>query len=120
MILRFTVSGPPMPKARPRLGRVGRVFTPRATVAYERLVRLCASAAMPYGGWDLTGWYALEIDLYFPDMRRRDLDNCAKAIMDALNGVAWVDDSLVNDLRVSRHHDKEHPRAEVVIEEVLS
>lgn len=39
----------------------------------------------------------------FPGRNLGDLDNHAKAILDALNGIAWDDDAQVVDLRVSKH-----------------
>ena len=47
-------------------------------------------------GLPLPGRVALEVELYPPDRRRRDLDNfCGKALLDALKGVAFGDDSEV-------------------------
>jgi len=44
----------------------------------------------------LRGRVALVAWLYPPDLRRRDLDNfCGKALLDALKGIAFGDDSLV-------------------------
>lgn len=46
-----------------------------------------------------------------------DVDNYAKGIKDALNGVIWTDDSKVVDLRVRKFYSL-NPRAEVKIEEL--
>jgi crossover junction endodeoxyribonuclease RusA len=109
----FVVPGQPVPKARPRLGRNGHVYTPKLTRDYERLVGLCARG----GGFlrPLMGPVAVTLRLWFPDRRRRDIDNSAKSILDGLNGVAYADDSQVADLHVTRHIDAADPRAEVSI-----
>ena len=58
----------------------------------------------------------LTVQLWFPDRRRRDADNAAKTIMDALNGIAWGDDSQVAELTVTRQVDRHRPRAVITVE----
>ena len=51
----------------------------------------------------LRGPLAIEIDVYPPDRRRRDIDNLQKALLDALaHGGAYEDDSQVSRLSVVR------------------
>jgi len=42
-----------------------------------------------------------------PRLPRPDLDNMAKAVLDSLNGVAWVDDSQVSRLVVEKSYGTE-------------
>lgn len=51
------------------------------------------------------GRLSVGIQLYPPDKRRRDVDNSAKAALDALTyaGV-YQDDCLIDDLRITRMH----------------
>jgi Holliday junction resolvase RusA-like endonuclease len=110
----FTVEGAPRPKARARRGAGGRWYTPQATRDYEEAVGIAARGS---GAREpLKGAVRLSIDLWLPDRRRRDVDNCAKSICDALNGIAYQDDSQIVELIVRRHVDRERPRAEVIIE----
>ena len=112
----FEVPGCPVPKQRARRGRHGRWYTPQATRSYEAKVGWAAKAAglhAPHNG--LVG---LKVRLWFPDRRRRDVDNVVKAIMDALNGLAYSDDSQVIELFVSRQVDRQRPRAEVTVERI--
>ena len=110
----FTVPGTPRPKGRPRLGRYGNVYTPTSTKVYERKVLVFARKA---GICVEPGPFTVTISLWFPDLRRRDVDNCAKGIIDALNGIAWADDVEVEKLVAVRHQvDRKEPRAEVTIE----
>ena len=44
------------------------------------------------------------LDLYPPTNGRRDCDNFAKAVLDALQGRLYGDDSQIIDLRIRMHH----------------
>jgi len=46
-------------------------------------------------------------------MRRVDLDNLAKIPLDALNELAWEDDSQIVSLIASKHLDRDNPRTEI-------
>lgn len=50
------------------------------------------------------GRLAIEVDLYPPDKRRRDIDNTLKALLDSLqHGGLYEDDSQIDELCVRRH-----------------
>jgi len=137
--VRFDVLGKPVPKARPRMAR-GRIYTPRTTADYEahvmRTALLCASGAgigrpQPVGSRQaqfayFAGPVAVELAVYFPDKRRRDLDNAAKSVLDGLQlgrrkGTALLgDDDQVVSLLVTKAVDRERPRVEVTVREVTS
>lgn len=53
-----------------------------------------------------------EVTLYFPDKKRRDVDNI-KALLDAMTGVLWEDDSLIDLLIIRKYVDKENARIEL-------
>jgi crossover junction endodeoxyribonuclease RusA len=56
----------------------------------------------------MTGPLKVEIDVYPPDNRRRDIDNVQKALLDALqHGGVYADDSQIVDL----HARKAEPKA---------
>lgn len=109
----FAVPGPVVPKARARVAR-GHAYTPQATRDYEAKVRRAALAA---GVSPLVGRIRLTITIHSADRRRRDLDNMIKAIQDALNGVAYVDDSQIDQLQADRMMMGE-PGAWVTVEEI--
>ena len=52
----------------------------------------------------------LEINLYFKTKRKHDIDNYNKLPLDAGNGILWEDDSLIEELIVKKHYDKDNPR----------
>lgn len=60
----------------------------------------------------LTGSIKLTVRLYWPDMRRHDVDNI-KALLDSFSGIFYEDDSQVRELHVTKYFDKENPRVEV-------
>ena len=117
MYVSFIVPGPPQPKERPRKGRGGRFYTPDATRSYERALRLYALAAVRKSGWPMATRAPVVVTLrvFFPDKRRRDLDNAVKCL-DGANGVIWYDDAQIEELHVYRAVDRARPRLEVTVE----
>ena len=83
-------------------------LTPEA-IAFRQAVRMIAhvQAIKP-----ISGPVAVFVDVYRP-RKRGDLDNLLKAVLDALNGVAYVDDDQVQQLHAIRYDDKRAPRVEV-------
>jgi Holliday junction resolvase RusA-like endonuclease len=119
-ILSFTIPGPPQPKERARKGKSGKWYTPERTRRYEAHVHTCALAGVSPQARERC-FAAERIELlsllvFFPDGRRRDGDNVAKAIQDALNGVLWVDDSRIRQLSVTKSVDPSNPRVDVQVQ----
>lgn len=107
----FQVPGQPVPWRRAR--RAGRrTYTDPKDRAYRRTVAMLGRAALPRG-WPLDARYGLSVDAHFGDARRRDADNVAKAVMDALSGVAWADDSQITVLQVRMHERSADPQMDV-------
>ncbi len=99
-MIEFRVPGPPQNWQRANIVG-GRVLTDAKSRAYSKHVRACAALAMR--GQPMTAArLGMDILVTYTDKRRRDLDNLAKQIGDALNGLVYVDDSQVDDLRVRR------------------
>ncbi len=115
--VRFVIPGPPKGKGRPRMGKGGRVYTPADTRAYEEKVKLTTIAAVRRAGWPLGEKKAtfVKLEIFVADRRRRDIDNVAKAALDAMNGAAYADDSCVDELHVYRDLDVAFPRVEVTV-----
>jgi len=116
MFKTFTIPGRPFAKQRPRATRQGRVYTPKETVSFERTV---GQIALPHFPEPLTGPVRVQIIASFlppkswskrktaahihrPHTQRPDLDNCAKAILDGLNRIAWADDGQVAVITVEK------------------
>ena len=114
------VPGQPVGKGRPRFAR-GRTYTPARTKQYEQLIADQARAAVLDAGWDptplpvkLTILAQFEIPKSWTQKKkhqallgeitpgRPDIDNIAKAVLDALNGIAYQDDAQVMQLNVKK------------------
>ena len=128
----FTILGKPCGKGRPKFSRQGdyvRTYTPEKTVEYENLVRMEWEKS---GAKKLKGAISANIICYFPIpksvskkkreamhgtfyTKKPDCDNIAKIILDALNGIAYDDDSQVASLRVWKVYDAEETMVEVTL-----
>lgn len=52
---------------------------------------------------------------FFPDARRRDIDNYKKALYDALSGIIWQDDSQIWDETTRKVISRHNPRIEIEV-----
>lgn len=115
-MITFTIPGKPFAKQRPRATRQGRVYTPQATVSFERQV---GQIAMPHFPEPLTGPVKVTVLASFeppqswskkktaehlnrPHIQRPDGDNLIKAVLDGLNRIAFADDAQVYEQTVRK------------------
>lgn len=139
--IHFTIPGEPLaqPRQRHRIASGGggqwvQNYTPaKAPVnAYKAAIRLAFAEA--YQGAPLAGPIDVRLLLVFPrrktqlwktkpmprfwHTKKPDEDNCTKAIYDALNKLAWVDDSQVCRKSFEKWvaSGDEQPRLEITIE----
>lgn len=132
----FVVEGKPVGKGRPRFRRMGnfvQTYTPANTAEYEKLVRLRFQNA---GGMITDKPVRVEITAFFTPpkstkkkdkiemlanrilpVKKPDCDNIAKIVLDALNKIAYKDDSQVIELTVKKRY-AEDARVFVHIEEL--
>lgn len=113
-VIKIVVPGRPVPKARPRFGKQGNVYTPARTKQYEELVAWKTKEVIKE---PLTGNVAVYIKVYVKGDVFPDLDNIAKSILDGMNKVAYYDDKQVACLAVQRIKSREE-KVEVELEEV--
>ncbi len=117
--MKFTIPGRPVGKERPRTAR-GHTYTPQRTQLYEALVIVSLRKTTPrveallQGPLEVTIVWSKQVTKSWSKKRKAealagvyavgmpDVDNVAKSITDALNGVAYDDDSQVAVLHVSR------------------
>lgn len=130
--MKFRIPGEPTGKARPRVTRWGTHNTEK-TILYENLVKL--SYQEQCGEYTEMPLIA-RIEVYYgipkstpkknikPMLERKilpckkpDIDNIAKIILDALNGVAYKDDTQVVSLHVHKYY-AETPEVQVALLEV--
>jgi len=66
----------------------------------------------------LKGKLRVDVSVYFPDQRRRDLDNLLKGLLDALQHAGvYEDDSQISDLRVHAVGFSKEGMVSVAVEE---
>jgi len=140
-IISFTIPGPPKGKGRPRArvipGKNGKrgfatMYTPKDTVQYENLAVMAFNDAAP-GHIPIDSPLSARIVATWPipkSMTKKkraliangelqpgtkpDLDNVAKCILDALNKIAYRDDSLIHTLHVQKiYGDYPHVKVEL-------
>ena len=94
----------PQVKQRPRLGRGGTTYTPKATRTFQQQVKSMSSHLDP-----LDGALSMEVLFVYPRLKstpkskpsrrlkssRPDLDNLIKAVTDGLQGTAFHDDGQI-------------------------
>lgn len=132
MQIKLTIPGDPVAKGRPRVGKFG-TYTPTKTLNYETLVKeLFIISNQP----KLEDGLAANIKAYFPitkstskkaaelmrnglirHTKKPDADNIAKICLDALNKLAFDDDSQIVDLSISKYYS-DNPRVEIEIESI--
>lgn len=135
--IEFSVPGKPFGKQRPRVvtrGGFARAYTPKETVNYENLVRKKYSETV--GNLKLEGPIKADIEGVFPipksatkkqkqlmeqgrilHTKKPDCDNIAKSVLDALNDIAYDDDSQIFKLSVNKVYG-EQPKTKITLEEM--
>lgn len=51
----------------------------------------------------IKGYVGIQIDLFYSDKRRRDIDNPMKAIIDSMTSIVFEDDSQITELIVTKN-----------------
>lgn len=130
----LTIDGVPVAKGRPRLGRYG-TYTPKKTQEYEKYVKMCWVAK--YGSIQPSEQpLEMNIVFYMPipksyskkqraeilngrlkHTKKPDIDNLIKSVLDALNGLAYADDSKIIKVAAEKQYS-EKPKTELSIKEV--
>lgn len=67
----------------------------------------------------LSGRLEVQINVFPPDRRKRDLDNIPKGVLDALTKAeVWEDDEQIDDLRITRAHVIKGGRVDITIKPI--
>jgi Holliday junction resolvase RusA-like endonuclease len=107
-------------------------YTPKDTILYENAVKMAYQ--QQWNRPPITGAVRMIISAYFPPPssisntkrkklllgwydKKPDIDNIAKAVIDGLNGVAFLDDRQIVNLEVRKFYG-ERPVLQVLIEEM--
>lgn len=131
-MISFKVPVPPVAKARPRVtirGGFARAYTPKKTAQFEQIVADCCPVVEPITTpCHLSVTFDLPIPKSWPKAKQRaaesgelkpisrpDIDNYLKAVLDALNGVAYADDSQVISVTAIKAYSTD-PSIHIVID----
>ena len=132
MRVEFTVPGPAKAKARPRVGKGGRIYTPSDSHKYEKKVRECYEGNYyfddEYISIKIIFWF--EIPKSYSKQKRQDcaegfirpsradIDNYIKSVLDGLNKVAYADDRYIYKIEAEKRYTEYEARTEITIEEL--
>lgn len=136
MEVKFIVLGNPVGKGRPKFTKTGHAFTPKDTVNYETLVHMeylsqCGNVKFPDDAMldmRIKAYYSIPQSKskkkkelmragVIRPTKKPDMDNCIKIIADALNKIAYHDDTQIVDCQVRKFYSDD-PRVEVRILEI--
>lgn len=111
----FTVYENPLSQPRPRLYRHIIISNTKKILEYKAAIVNVAKevCTVPF-----TNQCVVKIIFYRKTHGRIDIDNLIKPVLDALNGIAYLDDRLVIALHAFKKFDKENPRFEIEITEL--
>jgi Holliday junction resolvase RusA-like endonuclease len=139
-MINFTIHGEPKSKLRPKISTFGshaRMYQPNQNIVYENLVKLSFQEQvkdLPAAFMDSKTPLSVEIVAYFSipkstskkkhtqmlvkellPIKKPDIDNLAKTVLDSLNGIAYHDDAQVCKCSIEKYYS-DRPRIEVLIE----
>lgn len=112
--IRVTLPYPPSANRLWANGQRGAKFKTDEYQAFEEHARLKLNSVLDA---PFAGHVAVTLHVYRP-RKAGDLDNRGKAVLDVLQGVAYVSDAQIVELHSYRHDDKLNPRVEVCVREV--
>ena len=98
-------------------GRRNRVLTPLAK-AWKDEAYYVSVAAVHRQRWQMPAAdkkIVLELVAFWPDARRRDMNNTHKLLCDALEGAVYLDDKMVLVRDMDFSIDRKNPRLELCI-----
>lgn len=133
--MKFIFRITPVPQGRPRftvMGKHVKAYDPAKSKKYKMQLKKTAWRIMIHNIWQRIDNAPISMNLIFvlPRPKRPknkdyhitkpDLDNLVKAVKDALNGIAYADDSQITELKATKRYcqDVEPPGVIVNIEEI--
>ena len=140
--IKIVIYGEPIPQGRPRFARIGKfvhTYDPQKSKNYKQLVRFWATQQLKKINEfkQFENALCVVVDFYLPipvswSKKRRieaaegvirpakkpDIDNLYKSLTDALNGLLWVDDSIITDVHIRKRYTAEVARTVITVREV--
>lgn len=123
-MITFVIYGEPQGKGRPKFTMTGHAYTPERTKSYEAEIVAAFRREFPdFVRWEkgvplrvrIKAVYGVPVSDSKAKRERKltgairptkkpDADNVEKAILDALNGIAWRDDAQIVDIRTVKEY----------------
>ena len=129
--MELVIYGEPIPQGRPRFTKTGHPYTDSETRAYENKIVAYYHKQLGAFRWPDSAFISLQVTAYYPipksatkaataamregamlPSRKPDIDNVMKIVLDALNGVAYKDDSRVVRVEARKIYS-DMPRLEI-------
>ena len=137
--MEIVIYGEPIPQGRPRFTKTGHTYDPERSRNYKQLVRfwvtqhlkkidgfkpyenaLCVDLTFYLGiptSWSKQKRIQASQGVIRPIVRNGDIDNMVKAILDANNGLLWVDDAIITDLSARKRYTADLARVVLKVTE---
>lgn len=108
-IITIWVDGQPRPKQSFRYSKKGH-YQPAAVAAWQDQVAWAAKVAMQKNNIDmLEGILSIKMRFQMGDKKVRDLDNLSKAVLDAMQGIVYLNDNKVHTLHLQKTYKPDEP-----------
>jgi Holliday junction resolvase RusA-like endonuclease len=114
VVIKLTVEGEPISKARARLGRYGNFYTPEKTKGYENYLRIRIKSKLGGREPDKDSYFGVRAIFYRSNRQRIDCDNLMKSVFDAGNELIYKDDKQVTELFGKLFLASPNPRVEFI------
>ena len=137
--MEIVIYGEPIPQGRPRFTKTGHTYDPQRSRNYKQLVRfwvtqhlkkidgfkpyenaLCVDLTFYLGiptSWSKQKRIQASQGVIRPIVRNGDIDNMVKAILDANNGLLWVDDCIITDISARKRYTADLARVVLKVTE---
>lgn len=101
-----------------RTGKGGRFYKTKACMDQEVLIIRATQSILPDNHILLSKPMKVTVSVFYTDRRRRDIDGHLKMLFDCMNGLVWVDDSLVYELVMKKTLGAATAATTITIEEI--
>lgn len=118
----FRIEMGPVPCPRPRLSKWGVYYPAKYTRWRKEMVKAVAQARGKQRHAGANRYLIVDIECHVKTPKnsklahpKPDVDNYAKAILDACNGILWADDSQIIDLKCSKQWSGDTDGGHVIV-----
>lgn len=115
----LVIPGNPVPMGRPRVGPRGATIPERTVRAEREIAELTKIELINHPDrFPLHEEFGIILAFFEgvkAEQHMADIDNCIKTVLDALNGIVWIDDKLVTRIEATIERGNPNPRTEFMI-----